>query len=60
MLSKEVLIRIFFVPFGALQLSDKIAILTSNNEKISRRFVRQNVIDNISRIGAKSANSVLR
>jgi len=60
MLSKEVLIRIFFVPFGALQLSDKIAVLTSNNEKISRRFVRQNVIDNISRIGAKSANGVLR
>lgn len=60
MLSKEVLIRMFFVPFGALQLSDKVAILSSNNEKISKRFVRKNVIDNISRIGAKNADSVLK
>jgi CRISPR-associated protein Cst1 len=60
MLSKEVLIRTFFVPLGALQLSDKIAIISSNNEKVSKRFVRQNVIDNISRIGAKSADGVLR
>lgn len=60
MLSKEVLIRTFFVPLGALQLSDKIAVISSNNRKISKRFVRQNVIDNISRIGAKSADGVLR
>jgi len=60
MFSKEVLIRTFFVPLGALQLSDKIAIISSNNEKVSKRFVRQNVKDNISRIGAKSADGVLR
>jgi len=60
MLSKEVLIRTFFVPLGALQLSDKIAIISSNNEKISKRFVRENVKDNISRIGAKSAEGILR
>jgi len=60
MLSKEVLIRMFFVPLGAQQLSDKIALLSSNNEKITRSFVRQNVIENLSRIGAKSADGVLK
>lgn len=60
MLSKEILIRMFFVPLGAQQLSDKIAVLSSNNEKIAKRFVRQNVIDNISRIGSKSADGVLK
>ncbi len=60
MLSKEILIRMFFVPLGAQQLSDKIAVLSSNSEVISRKFVRQNVIDNISRIGAKNADGVLK
>lgn len=60
MLSKEALIRMFFVPFGTLQLSDKIAILSSNNEDISRRFVKQNVIDNIARVASKSEGGVLR
>ncbi|MEM9822464.1 MAG: type I-B CRISPR-associated protein Cas8b1/Cst1 [Bacteroidota bacterium] len=60
MLSKEVLIRILFVPFGALQLSDKIAVLTSNVDQVTKRFVRKNVLDNLSKIGAKSAEGVLR
>jgi len=60
MLSKEILIRMFFVPLGAQQLSDKIAVVSSNNEKVTKRFVRKNVIDNISRIGSKSADGVLR
>ena len=60
MLSKEVLIRMFFVPLGAQQLSDKIAVLSSNSETISKKFVRQNVIDNISRVGSKAAGGVLK
>ena len=60
MLSKEVLIRMFFVPLGAQQLSDKIAVLSSNNQKVVKRFVRQNVRDNVSRIGSKSADGVLK
>lgn len=60
MLSKGALIRMFFVPLGAQQLGNKIAVLSSNNQKVAKRFVRQNVRDNISRIGSKSADGVLK
>lgn len=60
MLSKEVLIRMFFVPFGAQQLSDKVAILSSNSEQIFRKFVRKNVTANVGRIGSRGAEGMLR
>jgi CRISPR-associated protein Cst1 len=34
MLSKEALIRLFFVPYGTVQLTDKVALLQSNDEEI--------------------------
>jgi CRISPR-associated protein Cst1 len=43
MLSKEAIIRLFFVPFGALQLSDKVAVLQSNDEEINDYFVSENI-----------------
>lgn len=54
-LSKEVLIRMFFVPLGVRRLADKIALLTSNNEKVQQFFVFQNCIDNME--GLKNATS---
>ncbi|MEM1325290.1 MAG: type I-B CRISPR-associated protein Cas8b1/Cst1 [Bacteroidota bacterium] len=59
MLSKEALIRMFFLPFGTIRLSDKIAVLGSNNERIVQTFVAENVKNNISRIAARNANSML-
>lgn len=46
MLSKEAIIRSFFVPFGAMQLSDKVAVLQSNDEEINDYFVAKNIADN--------------
>lgn len=60
MLSKEALIRIFFVPLGSVQLSDKIAILDSNNEEIVSYFVQDNVKENLRRVSTKIAEGVLR
>ncbi len=60
MLSKEVLIRMFFVPFGAQQLSDKVAILSSNSEQICKRFVRKNVIANVGSVGSRGSEGILR
>lgn len=52
-LSKEILIRIFFVPLGVHRLADKIALMTSNNEKILQFFVFQNCINNLDAIKNK-------
>jgi CRISPR-associated protein Cst1 len=43
-LSKEALICIFFVPLGVEQLGDKVAILSSNNEDVSRYFIKKFLI----------------
>ena len=58
MLSKEVLIRFFFVPFGCVQLNDKVALLQSNDEEINSFFVEQNVQENQRRIGDRSADGI--
>lgn len=54
-LSKEVLIRMFFVPLGVCRLADKIALITSNNEKVQQFFVFKNCVDNME--GLKNATS---
>lgn len=51
MLSKEALIRLFFVPYGCVQLTDKVALLQSNDEEINDYFVRKNIEDNQANIG---------
>lgn len=60
MLSKEALIRMFFVPMGCVQLSDKIALLYSNNEELVEYFVAQNVQENSRRIGTRISDGIHR
>jgi CRISPR-associated protein Cst1 len=60
MLSKEVLIRTFFVPFGTELLSDKIALLTSNEPEITQLFVDEIVVANQDKIGKGNAEGILR
>lgn len=59
-LSKEALIRIFFVPLGVEQLGDKVAALISNNEEVTKFFVRQNVDNNFRDIGSGISKSIQR
>jgi CRISPR-associated protein Cst1 len=59
-LSKEALIRIFFVPLGVEQLGDKVAALISNNEDVIRFLVRKNVDNNLMALGSNMSTSVLR
>ncbi len=59
-LSKEILIRMFFVPLGLVQLSDKVAMLTSNYEKVTEFFVERNCIQNLQAIGSGVAEGVLK
>ena len=60
MLSKEALIRMFFVPLGCIQLSDKIALLYSNNEELIEYFIAENVQENSRRIATKIADGISR
>ncbi|WP_157558707.1 type I-B CRISPR-associated protein Cas8b1/Cst1 [Microscilla marina] len=59
-LSKEVLIRIFFVPFGLLQVSDKIALIQSNDLEVSKYFVLKNCQENIQGIATGASEGVLK
>lgn len=59
-LSKEALIRIFFVPLGVEQLGDKVAILTSNNEDVTRYFAQRNVDNNLRDIASGISKSIQR
>jgi len=59
-LSKEALIRIFFVPLGVEQLGNKVAMVLSNNLEVTRYFVGRRVQNNLNDIGKKVSKSVLR
>lgn len=59
-LSAEALVRIFFVPLGVEQLGDKVAALISNNEEVTRYFVKKNVENNLRAIGSNVSKSILR
>lgn len=59
-LSKEIMIRMFFVPLGLVQLRDKVAMLTSNYEKVTEFFVERNCIQNLQAISTGIATGLLR
>ena len=40
-LSKEIIIRFFFVPLGVMQLGDKIGLISSNNNVVAKYYVQQ-------------------
>jgi CRISPR-associated protein Cst1 len=40
-LSKEIIIRFFFVPLGVMQLGDKIGLVSSNNNVVAKYYVQQ-------------------
>ncbi|MCB9305538.1 MAG: type I-B CRISPR-associated protein Cas8b1/Cst1 [Lewinellaceae bacterium] len=59
MLSKEALIRIFFVPLGAVSVGNLVAVIGSNQAKIEQWFVKENYDKNIQRLANKSSEGVL-
>ncbi len=59
-LSKEALIRAFFVPLGVSFVGDKIALLQSNYEMVSRFLVRKNVEDNLKNVSSGIAEGTLK
>ncbi|RQP11207.1 MAG: type I-B CRISPR-associated protein Cas8b1/Cst1 [Chryseobacterium sp.] len=59
-LSKEILIRMFFVPLGLVQLSDKVAMLTSNDQQVTESFVKRNCAQNLQALSSGIAEGVLK
>jgi len=51
-LSKEMLIRMFFLPLGVVVLNDKIALMSSNLPDITEHFVKENLERNLQEIAA--------
>lgn len=59
-LSKEALIRVFFVPLGVEQLGDKVAALLSNDILVTKFFVHKNVDENFRNLGSNISKSIVR
>ncbi len=60
LVSKEIIIRNFLMPFGVVQVGANPAVLTSNNEEVVRHIVFENCKAHTSAIGMTSANRGLR
>ncbi len=58
--SKEALIRVFFVPFGAVQIGGRYAVLYSNRENITNFFVEETCKHNLDREIGKASKGVRR
>ena len=59
-LSKEALIRTFFVPLGVCFVGDKIALLQSNYDKASSFLVAKNLNENLKNINSGIAEGTLK
>lgn len=59
LLSKEVLIRMFFVPLGVFQLNGKIVLIQSNDSRIESYFVRDILLETLKEIASGISESVL-
>ncbi|MBK7635101.1 MAG: hypothetical protein IPJ13_13130 [Saprospiraceae bacterium] len=57
-LSKEALISILFVPLGVEQLGDKVAILSSNIDDVSRFFIYKNIENNLKDIASGISKAI--
>ncbi len=59
-LSKEALISIFFLPLGVEQLGDKVAVLSSNNDDVSRFFIKKNIENNQKDLASGISKAIQR
>jgi len=60
MLSKEVLIRIFFVPLGAVFVGNRVAVIGSNDTKVEKWFVKDIVTKNLARIATQTSEGIYK
>lgn len=59
-LSKEALIRIFFVPLGVCFVGDKVALLQSNYSQVSYYLIKKNVEENMRNVASGFGEGTLK
>ena len=60
MLSKEILIRLFFLPLGIRLLSGKVCVIDSNNSDVAEQFAEDNCKTVLSDIAKNCSEGVLK
>lgn len=60
MLSKEMLIRMFFIPLGSILIGGRVAIIQSNSAAINDFFVSNNVKQNLANLAMSASDGVLK
>ncbi|MFZ4475358.1 MAG: type I-B CRISPR-associated protein Cas8b1/Cst1 [Saprospiraceae bacterium] len=60
MLSKEALIRIFFVPLGAVFIGNKVGVIGSNQKELEQYFVKEIVNKNLTSIGQGTSSGIYK
>lgn len=60
MLSKEMLIRMFFIPLGSVSVGGRIAVIQSNSLTVNDFFVAKNVELNLANLAMASSDGVLK
>lgn len=58
MLSKEAIIRMFFVPLGSIQLGSKIGLIHSNDTDLTKDFVIENISEHLNRVASRIATGI--
>jgi CRISPR-associated protein Cst1 len=58
LLSKEAIIRVFFSPLGLMQLGNNVALIQSNNETVTKFFVKSNLDDNFRDLASGISKSI--
>jgi CRISPR-associated protein Cst1 len=59
-LSKEALIRMYFIPFVCQQLEGKICLIQSSNEKLSKLFVKRTIDQNLKDIATGTSTRIAK
>jgi len=59
-LSKEALIRMYFIPFACQQLQGKICLIQSSNEKLSKAFVKRTIDQNLKDIATGNSTGIAK
>lgn len=60
MLSKEMIIRMFFIPYGSIFIGGRIAIIQSNLNEVNEFFVKKNCEANLANLATASSDGVLK
>lgn len=58
LLSKEAIIRMFFVPLGSIQLLGRPTILQSNDDEINTYFVETNIHETYRKLATRSSQGI--